>query len=80
IFDIADKIDELGLKFRFTRIIPEQDQFELTVMQKPAETGGWIVMKAIMFPYINLLWGGAIVMVIGFLLSIFRRAKEIKSV
>ena len=78
IFDIADKIDELGLKFRFTKIIPEKDQFELVVMQKPAETGGWIVMKAIMFPYINLLWGGAILMVIGFLLSIFRRAKELK--
>lgn len=78
VFNIADKIDELGLKFRFTNIIPEEDKFELVVMQKPAKTGGWIVMKAIMFPYINLLWGGAIVMVIGFLLSIFRRSKELK--
>ncbi|QEC52715.1 cytochrome c-type biogenesis protein CcmF [Anseongella ginsenosidimutans] len=78
IFDIADKIEELGLKFRFTKIIPEEDKFELVVMQKPAETGGWIVMKAIMFPYINLLWGGSILMVIGFLLSILRRVKEIK--
>lgn len=78
IFDIADKIDDLGLKFRFTKIIPEQDQFELVVMQKPVQMGGWIVMKAIMFPYINLLWGGSILMVIGFLLAIVRRAKEIK--
>src|SRR3546814_7907871 len=77
IFPIADKIYELGLKCRFTKIIPENDQFELVVMQKPVQTGGWIAMKAIIFPYINLLWGGAIVMVIVFLLSLFRRSREL---
>jgi cytochrome c-type biogenesis protein CcmF len=35
-------------------------------------------MKAIVFPYINLLWGGTIVMVIGFILAIVRRIKELK--
>ena len=36
------------------------------------------VLKAIEFPYINFFWGGTIIMVIGFLLSIFRRNKELK--
>jgi cytochrome c-type biogenesis protein CcmF len=33
-------------------------------------------MKAIVFPYINLLWGGTIIMVLGFLISMIRRIKE----
>jgi len=37
-------------------------------------------MKAIEFPSINFFWSGTIIMVIGFLLSIFRRNKELKTV
>lgn len=76
IYDMGAKIDELGLKFRFTKIIPEKDQFELTVLQKPAGIGDWIVMKAIVFPYINLLWAGAVIMTIGFIMAVVRRSKE----
>jgi cytochrome c-type biogenesis protein CcmF len=59
--------------------LPQQNKLELTVFQKPKAEKKWIVMKAIMFPYINLFWGGAILMTIGFLLSIFRRNKELKT-
>jgi cytochrome c-type biogenesis protein CcmF len=77
--DFGKKLDEQGLKLRFTNILPEKSKLELTVYQKiKAERKDWIVMKAIVFPYINLLWGGTIIMVIGFLLSIFRRTKENK--
>jgi cytochrome c-type biogenesis protein CcmF len=37
-------------------------------------------MRAIEFPYINFLWSGTVIMVIGFLLSIFRRNKELKTI
>ncbi|MDA9554743.1 cytochrome c biogenesis protein CcsA [Pelobium sp.] len=78
--DFGKKVDEAGLKVRFTNILPEKDKLELTVYEKPkADRKDWIVMKAIVFPYINLFWGGTIIMVIGFLLSIFRRNKEIKA-
>ncbi|QEK50805.1 cytochrome C biogenesis protein [Pedobacter aquae] len=77
--DFGKKVDEAGLKLRFTNIMPEKDKLELTVYQKPKQDKkDWIVMKAIMFPYINLFWGGTIIMVIGFILSIFRRQKELK--
>jgi len=36
-------------------------------------------MRALDFPYINFLWAGTVIMIIGFLLSIFRRNKELKS-
>jgi cytochrome c-type biogenesis protein CcmF len=79
--DFGKKVDEVGLKLRFTNIMPEKDRLELTVYEKPkAERKDWVVMKAIVFPYINLFWGGSIIMVIGFILSIFRRFKEVKTV
>lgn len=72
-------IDELGLKFRFVKIIPEQGKVELHVFEKAQASKEWLVFKSIAFPYINLYWVGTIVMVIGFLISIFRRKKELKS-
>ncbi|MEJ6981318.1 cytochrome c biogenesis protein CcsA [Pedobacter sp. P351] len=77
-FDFAKTIDEAGLKFRFSNIFPAKDKLELMVYQKPLTPKKWIVLKAIKFPFINLFWGGTIIMVIGFLLSIFRRQKELK--
>jgi cytochrome c-type biogenesis protein CcmF len=38
----------------------------------------YIIMKAIVFPWINLLWSGTIILVIGFTISIFHRKKEMK--
>ena len=78
--DFGKKVDEVGLKLRFTNILPDKDKLELTVYEKPkAERKDWVVMKAIVFPYINLFWGGTIIMVIGFILSIFRRFREVKT-
>ncbi len=77
-FDFGKTVDEKGLKFRFTNVYPERDKLELLVYQKPKSEKDWVVLKAIEFPYINLFWGGTIIMVIGFLLSIFRRNKELK--
>lgn len=76
--DFGKTVDEAGLKLRFTNVMPEKKKLELMVYQKPADDKKWIVMKAIQFPYINLLWGGTIIMIIGFLFSIFRRRKEVK--
>lgn len=77
-FDFARKIDDLGLRFRFTKIIPDKEQFELQIFEKPQQAKEWIVFKSIEFPFINLYWMGTIVMAVGFLISIFRRNKELK--
>lgn len=77
-FDFSRKLEDLGMKFRFSRIIPEEKKVELMVYEKPQQAKHWIVFKAIEFPYINLYWAGTIIMVIGFLMSIVRRQKEAK--
>ncbi|MEO8884911.1 MAG: cytochrome c biogenesis protein CcsA [Mucilaginibacter sp.] len=85
VFDFSNTVDDAGLKFRFSKIIPDKNdpsktKIEITVYQKPESARKWIVMRAIQFPYINFLWSGTIIMVIGILLSIFRRNKELKIV
>ncbi|MCY1536893.1 hypothetical protein D9M68_723670 [compost metagenome] len=78
-FDFARKNDELGLRVRFTKIIPEQGKLELQVFEKPQQAKDWLVFKSIEFPYINLYWAGTIIMVIGFIMSIVRRKKEVNT-
>ncbi|MDB5004765.1 MAG: ccmF [Mucilaginibacter sp.] len=78
-FDFARKVDDAGLKLRFTKVIPQQGKVEITLYQQPESAKKWIVMRAIQFPDINFLWSGTIIMVIGILLSIFRRNKELKT-
>jgi len=77
-FDFARKVDDAGLKLRFSKIIPDKNKFEITVYQQPESKKAYIVMRAINFPYINFFWSGTIIMVIGFVMSIFRRNKELK--
>jgi cytochrome c-type biogenesis protein CcmF len=80
VFDFARKVDDVGLKIRISKILPDKNKVEITVYQQPENKKPWIVMSALDFPYINFLWSGTIIMVIGFLLSIFRRNKELKTV
>ena len=77
-YDFAKDVDDQGLKFRFTNIKPDDNKLELMVYQKPPPERKWIVMKATEFPYINFFWGGTIIMTIGFILAIVRRAKDAK--
>ncbi len=80
-FDFARTVDDAGLKLRFTKIVPPANgspvKFDITVYQQPENKRPYIVMRAIDFPYINFFWSGTLIMVIGFLLSMFRRNKEL---
>lgn len=64
---------ELGLKISLENIIPEQNKFVFKVNQYQKD---YVVMKAIVKPYINVLWIGTIVMLMGFTVAIFRRFDE----
>ncbi len=69
------EVKELNVTFRIERILPESDKLILGVKQQEAESD-FIIMKAIIFPYINLLWLGCLVMAFGILISIVRRVRE----
>jgi len=72
-------VDDLGLRFAFTRIDPGKEEFTITLAEKKSNRKDFIIMKAIIFPYINLLWTGCILMVTGTLIAVrqrFRRASR----
>jgi cytochrome c-type biogenesis protein CcmF len=73
IFSPEYKIDELGLKFTFTKINPENEKFEISVAERKENERDFIIMKAIIFPQINILWTGCILMIIGTSIAIRKR-------
>lgn len=73
---IEAKVDELGLKFAFWQINPETGKVDISVSEKQSGKKDFIVMKAIVFPYINILWMGCIIMIIGTVMAIRNRIKR----
>ncbi len=74
---ISDDIEELGLEIAFVGIDPAQDLMTLQVRQVNPDAD-YVVIKAIAKPFINLLWLGTFVLTAGFMISIYRRVKEMK--
>jgi cytochrome c-type biogenesis protein CcmF len=71
---LEDTLRDIGVNVRFQRILPDENAIELGVKQR-AQQDDWIVMKAIIFPYINLLWAGIVIMILGFFISWWARRK-----
>ncbi|XZF14219.1 cytochrome c biogenesis protein CcsA [Chitinophagaceae bacterium MMS25-I14] len=72
---IEDTLKTMGLYTRFSRVLPDQNAAEILLKQTNPKDD-YIVMKAMVFPYINVLWLGTGVMVLGFLLSMLHRASQ----
>lgn len=70
-------VDEAKMRFKFLNVNPQNGKITIEVADKDT-SGEFIIMKAIMFPWINLVWGGTIIMVIGFTLAIIRRVQEFR--
>ncbi|WP_026955905.1 cytochrome c biogenesis protein CcsA [Algoriphagus vanfongensis] len=67
--------NELGIKVTLENILPEENKFVFKVNQYQKD---YVVMKAIVKPYINLLWIGSLIMLVGFTVAIYRRFDEFK--
>lgn len=73
---IPAKVDSLGLQLMFWKIHPETGKIDISVQEKKSNIREFIVMKAMIFPYINVLWTGCIIMAIGTLISIRARIRK----
>jgi cytochrome c-type biogenesis protein CcmF len=69
---ITDTIVESGLMSRLVKILPEENAAKIEYKQ-PSAMDDYIIMKAIKFPFINVLWIGTVLMVLGFGISLFKR-------
>ncbi|MFZ6052201.1 cytochrome c biogenesis protein CcsA [Halocola ammonii] len=68
-------VDDLGYKFKLDKLHPESGEMDIIVWEHKKNVREFIVMQAIVFPYINILWIGCIIMVIGTILAIRHRIK-----
>lgn len=76
IFPVYDEIPELGLRFTFEKIYPQENKIDISVYElKSAKQKEFIIMKAIVFPYINILWAGCILFFTGTLLAVVQRIR-----
>lgn len=73
-----DILNDLGLKFVFWKINPEDGTIEITMSEKLSNNKDFIVMKAFVFPYINILWLGCLVMAFGTAIAIIERIRKFK--
>lgn len=78
--NIASHIDaeskETNLRVRFNNVITETGKMEIKVWKDTSDEKDFIVMKAIVFPYINILWIGSILLIIGTLIAMYNRIKR----
>jgi len=74
-FGIPANLEDLGLRLVVQKIIPEDGKAEISVYEKPDNYREFIVMQAMIFPWINILWAGCLVMIIGTILAMRRRLK-----
>ncbi|MEX1213085.1 MAG: cytochrome c biogenesis protein CcsA [Balneolaceae bacterium] len=67
------QVERPYLGLRFTRILPDQDQVELTIEGLPEEIEeDWVVIVAETKPFVSVVWLGTFLLMIGFSVSILR--------
>ena len=69
------ELNELGLKFIFWKINPNEGSIEIQMSEKVNNTKEFVVLEAYMFPFINVLWLGCLVMIIGTVVAIVERRR-----
>jgi cytochrome c-type biogenesis protein CcmF len=70
---IPDVINDLGIRVAFSKINPETDSFDFDIYTTQKD---FVILKAIEKPYINILWTGTLLLVVGYVIAIRRRYRE----
>lgn len=69
-------LEKPGLKISLSKINPSEEKFQIEVTERKNKMQDFIVMKAIIFPGINILWTGCILMALGTGLAVYQRIKR----
>ncbi|WP_298710187.1 cytochrome c biogenesis protein CcsA, partial [Chitinophaga sp.] len=73
--NVPDTVAPLSLAVKFTKILPNENKVQLE-LKETREPMDYIVLKALIFPHINVLWIGIIVMAVGFGMAMRQRMKS----
>ncbi len=72
---IPDEVSDLGIRVTLMNIHPETNEFSLGISTRQKD---WVVIKAMEKPYINVLWIGTLILMVGFGVAMSRRIREFK--
>ncbi len=76
IFSIVNDLKEMGVALKFDYIDPDTEEITISVNEfNPIKD--FIILKAIKFPWMNIVWMGVICLFFGFMTSLYNR--KIKS-
>lgn len=69
------EVEDWGVKFLVNKFDPNSQIINMTVWEHESIRRDFIVMQAVIFPQINILWLGCIIMIIGTTLAIRHRIR-----
>lgn len=72
---IPDEVRDLGLRLVLMNIHPETNDFTIAMRTRQKD---WVVIKAVEMPFINVVWIGTFVLMIGFGIAMTRRIREFR--
>ena len=78
VIPMEDIVEELGLKLVFWKINPVEGNIEITLSERISNERDFVVMEAYVFPYINILWLGCLVMAFGTIIAIRERLRLLR--
>jgi cytochrome c-type biogenesis protein CcmF len=70
---IASEVGDLGVQLMLLNIHPDANEFTLGYNTRQKD---WVIIKAMEKPYINILWLGTGLLMVGFATAMVRRFKE----
>ena len=70
---VDDMVNDLAFRISIDNIIPQENAVALVYQTAQKD---WIIMEAVKKPWINLLWVGTLLLVVGFIVAIRRRYIE----
>ncbi|MFN7405053.1 MAG: cytochrome c biogenesis protein CcsA, partial [Cyclobacteriaceae bacterium] len=74
---ISSEIPDLGIRLTLVNIHPETSEFTIGLSQRQKN---WVVIKAVEKPFINVLWLGTGVLMMGFFMAMIRRFREFRQI
>lgn len=75
---LEDTLHDYNLFVRIAKINMDKENTVDIEFKQPAAENDYVVMKAIVFPHINILGIGTVIMTLGSILALFRRLKQTK--
>jgi len=77
---VTDQSDEIGVLLKMGGVFTDQKNGTFqTLVAERSPRKKYVVLKAIVFPWINLVWAGTIIMVLGFAMAVVYRLKQLRS-